>query len=189
MRSSAGSRRRPAPRTARSPPAEELRTLVTDDLALLLTERFHASARRPEERSALPARTTSFVGRDDELGELLRLVERSDVRLVTLTGPGGIGKTRLAAGGGAPARSAVSRRRGVRGPRPSYRPRTRAGRDRRRGRAALARPGPETASRTPPPRAAAPPRARQLRAPARRCSARHAAARGLQRSGGARDQP
>jgi len=69
---------------------------VSDDLALLLTERFQASVDEPEPRSALPARTTSFVGRDDELEELLRLVERSDVRLVTLTGPGGIGKTRLA---------------------------------------------------------------------------------------------
>ena len=76
--------------------AQELGGLVGDDLALLLTERFHADADPPEQRSGLPARTTSFVGRDDELGELLRLVERSDVRLVTLTGPGGIGKTRLA---------------------------------------------------------------------------------------------
>jgi predicted ATPase len=75
---------------------QELGALVGDDLALLLTERFHADAHTTEERSGLPARTTSFVGRDDELGELLRLFERSDVRLVTLTGPGGIGKTRLA---------------------------------------------------------------------------------------------
>jgi predicted ATPase len=75
---------------------DELRGLVTDDLALLLTERFHAHVRAPEERSPLPARVTSFVGRDDELAELLRLIDRSDVRLVTLTGPGGIGKTRLA---------------------------------------------------------------------------------------------
>ena len=76
--------------------ADELRALVTDDLALLLTERFHATAETPEELSALPARTTSFVGRDDELAELIRLIEPRDVRLVTLTGPGGIGKTRLA---------------------------------------------------------------------------------------------
>jgi len=75
---------------------EELRKLVGDDLALLLTERFHASVDGPEQRSALPARTTSFVGRDEELEHLLRLAERGDVRLVTLTGPGGIGKTRLA---------------------------------------------------------------------------------------------
>ena len=50
----------------------------------------------PEERSALPARTTSFVGRDHELEEIRRLLEREDVRLVTLIGPGGIGKTELA---------------------------------------------------------------------------------------------
>lgn len=76
--------------------ASELRSLVTDDLAHLLTERFHAHADGPEERSALPARTTSFVGRDRELEEIRRLLERTDVRLVTLTGPGGIGKTELA---------------------------------------------------------------------------------------------
>jgi predicted ATPase len=80
---------------------EELRTLVTDDLAVLLTERFHAQDggdAGDEEWSVpgVPARTTSFVGRDRELDDLLRLVDRDDVRLVTLTGPGGIGKTRLA---------------------------------------------------------------------------------------------
>ncbi len=76
--------------------ADELRTLVTNDLALVLTERFHASADVPDVVSRLPARTTSFVGREDELGELLRMIERDGVRLVTLTGAGGIGKTRLA---------------------------------------------------------------------------------------------
>ena len=81
-------------RTFSSP--AELGGLVTDDLAVLLTERFHANVGEPQERSRLPARTTSFVGRDDELAELVRLMERSDLRLVTLTGPGGIGKTQLA---------------------------------------------------------------------------------------------
>ena len=42
----------------------------------------------------LPAELTSFVGRRGELAEVRRLL--ADSRLVTLTGPGGVGKTRLA---------------------------------------------------------------------------------------------
>jgi predicted ATPase len=45
-------------------------------------------------RSNLPAQLTRFVGRDREIGEVKDLLTRS--RLVTLTGAGGIGKTRLA---------------------------------------------------------------------------------------------
>jgi predicted ATPase/DNA-binding XRE family transcriptional regulator len=44
----------------------------------------------------LPASTTSFVGRDQDLTALIDLLTRAEVRLVTLTGPGGVGKTRLA---------------------------------------------------------------------------------------------
>ncbi|MBN1876458.1 MAG: tetratricopeptide repeat protein [Anaerolineae bacterium] len=44
----------------------------------------------------LPAQATAFVGRAAELSELHGLLASSDVRLVTLTGSGGIGKTRLA---------------------------------------------------------------------------------------------
>jgi predicted ATPase/DNA-binding SARP family transcriptional activator len=43
----------------------------------------------------LPVSLTRLVGRTDELAELERLAAASDVRLVTLTGPGGTGKTRL----------------------------------------------------------------------------------------------
>jgi predicted ATPase/DNA-binding SARP family transcriptional activator len=45
-------------------------------------------------RHNLPIALTSFVGRDRELSELARLLERD--RLITLTGAGGAGKTRLA---------------------------------------------------------------------------------------------
>jgi predicted ATPase/class 3 adenylate cyclase len=44
----------------------------------------------------LPVALDPLVGRRRELGELGRLLGRDDARLVTLTGPGGIGKTRLA---------------------------------------------------------------------------------------------
>ena len=44
----------------------------------------------------LPVPATPFLGRDAELAELGSLLSRDDVRLVTLTGPGGTGKTRLA---------------------------------------------------------------------------------------------
>jgi predicted ATPase/DNA-binding SARP family transcriptional activator len=48
----------------------------------------------PRLRHNLPIQATSFVGRDHELREVVSLIGVS--RLVTLTGPGGVGKTRLA---------------------------------------------------------------------------------------------
>ncbi|HKW65888.1 MAG TPA: protein kinase [Terriglobales bacterium] len=46
--------------------------------------------------SKLPAQRTAFVGREKEIAGAKQLLVRDDVRLVTVTGPGGIGKTRLA---------------------------------------------------------------------------------------------
>jgi predicted ATPase/class 3 adenylate cyclase len=44
----------------------------------------------------LPALTSTFIGREHELAEVESLLVRPDVRLLTITGPGGAGKTRLA---------------------------------------------------------------------------------------------
>ena len=83
-----------------STPAE-LGRLVRDDLAALLSERFAVgSAASPAPSAAgsrpLPVGTTSLVGREQAIDEVAGLLGRPEVRLVTLTGPGGVGKTRLA---------------------------------------------------------------------------------------------
>ena len=47
-------------------------------------------------RYALPENTTPFIGRDTELDQLSRRLTERSYRLISLVGPGGIGKTRLA---------------------------------------------------------------------------------------------
>jgi predicted ATPase/class 3 adenylate cyclase/DNA-binding CsgD family transcriptional regulator len=44
----------------------------------------------------LPIQPTPFIGREKEVADVRQLLRREEVRLVTLTGPGGTGKTRLA---------------------------------------------------------------------------------------------
>jgi predicted ATPase/DNA-binding winged helix-turn-helix (wHTH) protein len=54
-------------------------------------------SKQVETRSAnIPVQRTGFVGREKEVASAKELLLRRDVRLVTVTGPGGIGKTRLA---------------------------------------------------------------------------------------------
>jgi predicted ATPase/DNA-binding SARP family transcriptional activator len=52
--------------------------------------------RQRRARHNLPASSTPFIGRQRDLDALEELIQQESVRLITLTGPGGIGKTRLA---------------------------------------------------------------------------------------------
>jgi predicted ATPase len=92
--------------------AAELRELVVNDLSTLLADRFDAArataARATGARatgthpghagaaSAIPSAYTPIVGRDTERDEIVRMLLTPVIRLVTLVGPGGIGKSRLA---------------------------------------------------------------------------------------------
>ena len=84
---------------------QELRKLLESDLATLLAERFDRS--RPEPTGLTgpvdigpvppaPAPLTELIGRETELATVDALLQNDRVRLVTLIGPGGIGKSRLA---------------------------------------------------------------------------------------------
>ncbi|MFZ0886108.1 MAG: protein kinase [Candidatus Acidiferrales bacterium] len=78
----------------------EKRYATTRDLARELgamRERFaEKPARQTEARPAnIPVQRTGFVGREKEVAAAKELLLRGDVRLMTVTGPGGIGKTRL----------------------------------------------------------------------------------------------
>jgi predicted ATPase len=75
--------------------AGELTELISRDLATLLAERFSLPARNGPP-SVIPAPVTAMVGRDTDVEEVARMLTAADSRLVVLTGPGGVGKTRLA---------------------------------------------------------------------------------------------
>ena len=97
-----GARRRPHPATVRR--LAEALALDAGGLATLLaaargtsaasTSRPTASDTPPPQSLTLRARLTSFVGREQAVADVSTLLEKA--RLLTLVGPGGIGKTRLA---------------------------------------------------------------------------------------------
>ena len=137
----------------------------------------------------VPSEVTSFVGREGELARLSDL--QAETRLLTLVGPGGVGKTRLALRLAADLRRRLSGRHLAGGPEPSRRPGACAAGGGRRARgAAAARPlvvgGADKSAAL----AADPADARQLRAPGRglRRTGRWFAA-GLSRPASAGDQP
>ncbi|SFN59680.1 ATP-binding protein [Mycetocola miduiensis] len=84
----------------------ELEAFLEADLATLLAERFDVGAPGPAEGrpetmtlvgdKRLPVPPTGLVGREHELDIIERMLTDAPTRLLTLTGPGGIGKTRLA---------------------------------------------------------------------------------------------
>ncbi|SFR94660.1 Predicted ATPase [Microbacterium sp. cf046] len=83
-----------------SDPAE-LAELIVADVATLLADRFDAARAAsapvaPESMLSIPAPFTTIVGRGDEQARLLELLSTPGVRIVTVVGPGGIGKSRLA---------------------------------------------------------------------------------------------
>jgi predicted ATPase len=83
---------------------EELEALVARDLAVLLSERFEAASTVPGSVVVGGTPPTGRVlhpdnpllGRSDELADLVELLGRPDVRQVSLTGPAGSGKSRVA---------------------------------------------------------------------------------------------
>jgi predicted ATPase len=67
------------------------------DLAALRDRFSDLHVKRMDTRPTnLPVPNTEFIGRDTELAAAKALLLRKDIRLVTITGPGGIGKSRLA---------------------------------------------------------------------------------------------
>ncbi len=76
------------------PETQQLYESIKGDRARLTAEVDRAAPERNRAPTNLPHALTTFIGRKRELRDILQEIDRH--RLVTLTGPGGIGKTRLA---------------------------------------------------------------------------------------------
>jgi predicted ATPase/DNA-binding CsgD family transcriptional regulator len=61
-----------------------------------LEERVMPSVSSAHPQARIPAPLTALIGRDRDVAAVAALLRDPDIRLVTLTGPGGVGKTRLA---------------------------------------------------------------------------------------------
>ncbi|SDF07333.1 Predicted ATPase [Blastococcus aurantiacus] len=89
-----GERRRPYPHTIRA--LADALDLDDDERAALAAAARPPSTPDGEGVHRLPARTTPLLGRDAEREEIVALLRSGTTRLLTLTGPGGVGKTSLA---------------------------------------------------------------------------------------------
>jgi predicted ATPase/uncharacterized protein HemY len=72
---------------------EALTSATTDGAAVATRGNLRSISQAPAHN--LPAQTTPFIGREAQLTAVKKALSRPDVRLLTLTGPGGTGKTRL----------------------------------------------------------------------------------------------
>jgi predicted ATPase/DNA-binding XRE family transcriptional regulator len=94
-----GERQRPYPHTVRA--LADALGLSEDDRAVLaesMPGRSRPASASPAATPAppLPSVPTTLIGREQELADVTRLLTTEPTRLLTLTGPGGVGKTRLA---------------------------------------------------------------------------------------------
>lgn len=82
---------------------KELEKIVMDDLAIMISERFYAEESQVKKEqtsvkthSNLPPQILPIIGREKDIQKITDLIKENQQHLITITGPGGIGKTRLA---------------------------------------------------------------------------------------------